>query len=297
MTLPPIKKIRTSLLEFLGEEPKRFHSLDECDKELANRFSLTEEQKNEVHGGIRKEKKFRKRVISTISEFRIANLLEDETKPGDASFRISKSGVELLQDKYPEITNKILRKYGEYTSADLKNDEKTDDDTSEELVHDYDEEYRTQVELDLIERIKKIVSNEGFEKLCLKLFEKMYDVEVQHTGSPGDRGVDGILSDKKLGVIKFYVQAKHYASNAIVSYSDVASFYGKCSHDKVFGIFVTTSNFSNNTRDEFEREDTFVKLVDGKTLAKWLYEYNIGIKEIDRIILKEIDDDGLSSFN
>ena len=32
-------------------------------------------------------------------------------------------------------------------------------------------------------------------------------------------------------------------------------FYGKCSHDKVFGIFVTTSNFSNNTRDEFERED------------------------------------------
>ena len=59
----------------------------------------------------------------------------------------------------------------------------------------------------------------------------------------------------------------------------------------------SASNFSNNTRDEFEREDTFVKLVDGKTLAKWLYEYNVGIKEIDRIILKEIDDNELSSFN
>ena len=70
--------------------------------------------------------------------------------------------------------------------------------------------------------LKKLSVDEGFEKLCLKLFEKMYDVEAQHTGSPGDRGVDGILSDKKLGVIKFYVQAKHYASNAIVTYSDVA---------------------------------------------------------------------------
>ena len=107
MAIPSILQIRKPLLEYLSKD-KNFHSLIDCVDFLSNDiFQLTVDEKNKQSNG---RKIFHKRVVNVVSQFRIAELIRDETKPGNASFSISEIGLKLLEQKDFEITNKILNK-------------------------------------------------------------------------------------------------------------------------------------------------------------------------------------------
>lgn len=296
MGIPSILKIRKPLLEFLND--REYHSLDECVNEVGNKMQLTEEEKQERYQRKSKRKKFRKLVTHVVSQFRIAGIIEDEIKPGEASFRISKIGIELLEKGHEEITNKILKQFGEYASSDKKDtadqDRIFEEKTPEEIVDESEQQYEDHVQLELLKQIKTRCTPIGFERLCLTLFEKMGYGESQHTGKVGDRGIDGIISEDKLGLKKIYVQTKQY--DATVPFDNVTNFAGKCVRDKVLGIFVTTSDFSKNTKDEMEKESS-IKLINGTQLAKLLYEYNIGIEVRKSIDFKEINIDEIDGFN
>jgi len=296
MGMPSVLHIRKPLLEFLSD--KEYHSLDECVNEIGKRFQVTEEEKQERYHGKTKRKIFRKLVTHVVSEFRIAGIIEDETEPGGASFKISKTGIEELKKGHEEITKKDLRQYGGYVLSDKSDiadqDKISDEKTPEEVIDESEIAYENHVQLELLERIKIRCTNSGFERLCLTLFEKMGYGESQHTGKSGDRGVDGIISEDKLGLKKIYVQAKKH--DGTVPFDHVTNFAGKCVRDKVLGIFVTTSDFSKNTKDEMERESS-IKLINGTQLTKLLYEYNIGIELRKSIDFKEINIDEIDGFN
>jgi restriction system protein len=297
LTIPAVLNLRRPLLEYLAHD-ENYHSLYDCVNYLANKFQITDEEREQKFGGKVPRKIFHKRVIDVVSQFRIAELIEDETKPGDASFRINKIGLALLDKNKDEITNKTLKQFGEYSSLE-KNDDinknKNDEEKSEEeTLQDIVKQYENRVQLELLKQIKSRCTPEGFEKLCLGLFEKMGYGEAKHTGKAGDRGIDGIISEDKLGLRQIYVQTKRHEQS--ITYDDVDKFYGKCVRDKVSGIFVTTSDFSKNTIDEMEREH-LIKLINGKDLAKYLYQYNVGIETYDKIELKQINLDELDSFN
>ena len=70
-----------------------------------------------------------------------------------------------------------------------------------------------------------------------------------------------------LGLKKIYLQSKKY-SGQTVPYGDVAQFFGKCTHDEVPGIFITTSSFSNQTIDEFKNNTSSIKLISGIEFVK-----------------------------
>ena len=214
-------------------------------------------------------------------------------------FEINQTGLEFLKSDHDVITKKTLKRFGNYSSIDKKiipQDNKIDEEkTEEEEFEVLKDQYVERIQLELLQHIKNRCSSSGFEKLCLKLLEEMGYGESKHTGKSGDRGVDGIIYVDKLGLKKIYVQTKKHDQRTI-SYEEVAGFYGKCVRDKVQGIFITTSNFSDNTIDEMERE-SIIKLIHGTELVKYLYQFNVGVELESKIELKQINIDELDSFN
>src|SRR4051812_23057347 len=58
-------------------------------------------------------------------------------------------------------------------------------------------------------------------------------------GRSGDGGVDGVISDDRLGLDRVYVQAKRYASNVVVGAPDVRAFVGSLvGFSATKGVFV-----------------------------------------------------------
>ena len=292
MTIPSILEIRKPLLEHLAKD-KDFHSLGDCVDSISNFFELTEDEKNKTSDAATDatpRKIFHRRVTNVISQFRIAELITDETKPGDASFCISEIGLKLLEQNNSEITNKILKEF-EQKFTNKKNNiqiiENNEDESTEETLEDLSKSHANQIQLDLLQQIKNRISDDGFEKLCLRLLVTMGYGEPKHTGKSGDRGVDGIIYEDKLGLKKIYLQSKKY-SGQTVPYGDVAQFFGKCTHDEVPGIFITTSSFSNQTIDEF-KNNTSIKLISGIEFVKFLYDHDIGVSMAEKYEIKKIN--------
>ncbi len=67
------------------------------------------------------------------------------------------------------------------------------------------------------------------EQLVLQLLRGMgYGLDqtsIEHTGRPGDEGVDGIISLDELGLDKICVQAKRYDASRAVSGDEVDRFF------------------------------------------------------------------------
>ena len=292
MTIPSILQIRKPLLKHLAKD-KDFHSLVDCVDSISNFFELTEDEKNktsDVATDATPRKIFHRRVTNVVSQFRIAELIRDETKPGDASFCISEIGLKLLEQNNSEITNKILKEF-EQNFTNEKNNihiiENNEDESTEETLEDLSKSHANQIQLDLLQQIKNRISDDGFEKLCLRLLVTMGYGEPKHTGKSGDRGVDGIIYEDNLGLKKIYLQSKKY-SEQTVPYGDVAQFFGKCTHDDVPGIFITTSSFSNQTIDEF-KNNMSIKLISGIEFVKFLYDHDIGVSMAEKYEIKKIN--------
>jgi restriction system protein len=297
LTIPEILDIRKPLLEHLAKD-QEFHSLDDCVNALANHFQLTDEEKEKKFSDNHPRKIFRKRVTAAVSQFRIGingvgtgtELIQDETKPGNASFCISELGLKLLEQNNPEITNKIWKEFGNYSTNEKNNfniSEYPESESTEESLEELSKMHADDIQKNLLVEIQRRCSNTGFEKLCLKLLVTMGYGNSEHIGKPGDRGVDGIIYEDKLGLKKIYLQSKKY-SGKTVPYGDVAQFFGKCTHDEVPGIFITTSSFSEQTINEF-KNNISIKLISGMEFVKFLYEYDIGVSMADKYEIKKIN--------
>ncbi len=57
------------------------------------------------------------------------------------------------------------------------------------------------------------------------------------------------------------------------------------------GIFITTSDFSNNAREYVSNIDSKVVLIDGKQLAEFMIDHNIGVSKVSAYEIKKIDTD------
>lgn len=115
--------------------------------------------------------------------------------------------------------------------------------------------------------------------------------EIEHTGKPGDGGVDGIVHDDKFGLSKIYVQAKRYTSP--VTRGQVREFIGVVSGKPTQkGIFITTADIPRSAREEVKENKTVsIRLVDGGELARLMIEHNVGVAVHQRLEIKKIDAD------
>jgi restriction system protein len=149
----------------------------------------------------------------------------------------------------------------------------------------------------LLEQVKSC-SPAFFEVLVVELLLKMgYGRNRAEAGKAigksGDEGIDGIISEDRLGLEAIYIQAKRWAGT--VGRPEIQKFVGALHGKRARkGVFITTGTFSADARDYVSHIDPRVVLIDGPQLAEYMIEHNLGVSVKEIYEVKRIDTDFFS---
>lgn len=142
-------------------------------------------------------------------------------------------------------------------------------------------------------------SARDFEVLVVNLLEKMgYGGEVRDAGEvtqySNDGGIDGVIKEDVLGLGRIHIQAKRYSRENTVGREEIQRFVGALAvAQSNKGIFITTSSYSKSAikyASSLHGSTTLV-LIDGQQLAKYIYDYSLGMQTEQVIEIKRLDSD------
>lgn len=152
---------------------------------------------------------------------------------------------------------------------------------------------------DLLSEVKQR-SPKFFENLVVELIVAMgyggsRAQAGKAVGKSGDNGIDGIISEDKLGLENIYLQAKRYA-NVSVGEGDIRDFKGALdAKGAKKGVFITTSYFTEAAKIAADKSLNYkIVLIDGERLAELMIEYNLGVSTAVTYELKKVDTDFFS---
>ena len=110
-------------------------------------------------------------------------------------------------------------------------------------------------------------------------------------GKSGDGGIDGIIKEDKLGLDVVYIQAKRWDTN-VIGRPEIQKFVGALYGQRAKkGVFITTSNFTQDAKNYVLRIDIKVVLIDGQELAQLMIDNNVGVSAVSVYEIKKIDSD------
>lgn len=187
--------------------------------------------------------------------------------------------------------NNILK--NNITSTPNIDDDNTEFLPEEKIVSAIDEHLH-QIKQQLLENI---MSNhpDFFEQLVVELLLKMgygYDKNSGIvTGGSHDNGIDGIISEDKLGLDLIYIQAKRYASSKKVGRKELQAFIGAMGYISK-GVFITTSSYTREALTfGVQQQQKSVKLIDGDLLTDYMVKYGIGVESVKTFNIYKINSD------
>lgn len=144
--------------------------------------------------------------------------------------------------------------------------------------------------------LEMIINNSPsfFEQLVVDLLLKMGYGYDQNSGivvgKSHDGGIDGIISEDKLGLDLIYLQAKRYSNKNTVGRKEIQAFVGAMENVQK-GVFITTSKFTKEAIIFADRQQKNIKLIDGELLVKLIVKYEVGINAVQTLTLYKIDSD------
>jgi len=298
MAVPDFQSFFRPLLEVAGDDEE--HSLKEARERIAADFDLSQEDLNELlPSGT--QRKFDNRVAWAKSYFVQAKVLES---PRRAHFRITDRGRRLLSQGHERIDIKILNQYPEFVefhSPSKQNkvspksaSEESTSETPEEILQKAYQSICNDLAGEILERIKSNTPS-FFENLVVDLMVAMgYGGSRadagKSIGQSGDEGVDGIIKEDRLGLDVIYLQAKRWEGT--VGRPEIQKFVGAL-HGKRSkkGVFITTGKFSEEAREYVRSIDPKVILLDGKELAQYMIDFDLGTSRAVTYEIKKIDSD------
>ncbi len=303
MAVPDFQSLMLSLLKITTDGQE--HSNAEVTEILAQQFGLNENDRDEMLPSGR-QRKFDNRVNWTKTYLQKALLL---SSTGRSRFRITERGIKVLRSNPSSINIKYLNQFPEFlafhTATSVKEGkingnvsasqeilEKTSQTPQEILEISY-QNLRQSLAQDLLERIKNNPPK-FFENLVVDLLVAMgYGGSLkdagQAIGQVGDGGIDGIIKEDKLGLDVIYLQAKRWEET--VGGPVVQGFAGALIGKKARkGVFITTSTFSAQARSFASgTENLKIILIDGEQLAQLMIDYDVGVTEESRYVVKKVD--------
>lgn len=299
MAIPDYQTIMLPLLRHVGD--KNEHGKQEIVENLAKDFKLTDTEKKELlQSG--QQSIFDNRVGWANTHLKKAGLVEATRR---AYIRITERGLEVLKSNPNIVDRKYLSKYPEFIEFIKK--EKNDAQESKEIQNDIEDKLTPRERLenayqkiknslaqDLLESVKNC-SPKFLEKLVVELLVKMgyggtFKDAGMAIGQTGDGGIDGIIKEDKLGLDVIYVQAKRWEGT--VGRPEIQKFVGALEGQRARkGIFITTSNFSNDAIAYVQKIDKKIVLIDGIILAQYMIDNNIGVAQVSSFDIKKIDSD------
>ena len=159
----------------------------------------------------------------------------------------------------------------------------------QDLIDEGFDQIEREIKNELLEKLKRI-DPYYFEKVILKLLNKMGYGDFIETSKSGDGGIDGIINEDKLGLDKIYIQAKRFTENKVRE-KDIRNFIGAMIGDTNKGVFVTTSLFDKGATEKAKNAHHKIILIDGNKLVDLMHEYNVGVQIKQSYDVKHLDED------
>ncbi len=294
MAIPKFDETMLPILKVLGDEQMRTIKdvSDILEKEY---FNLTEDEKKEtVSNGY---SRFFDRVSWGRTYLKKAGLVE---QPERGKIKITKEGQKVLSLNLASVDVEFLFKYPSFVAFKSGGGEKTKEEIGKAVSEKFSpqdmidigfRDIQETLKSDLLEKLHN-TNPYFFQKVVLILFQKMGYGDFQETPKSGDGGIDGIISQDKLGLEKIYIQAKRYNEKNKVREPDIRNFIGAMSGDVSKGIFVTTSIFDDSAihkaKSAFNHK---IILIDGEQLADLMIKYEVGVQIKIQYSIKEMDND------
>jgi restriction system protein len=300
MAIPDFQSIMLPMLQIVGDEQE--HSINELLGKLAGHFSLTEEELNEMLPS-GKQTTFYNRVGWARTYLTKSGLLEMTRR---SYYKITERGDKVLRSNPSRIDMKYLEQFPEYVEfresdsgrrrpqVEISQAPDVVTKTPEEILEDAYQEIRDNLAQELLVVVKQS-SPAFFERLVVELLVKMgyggsRSEAARAVGSTGDKGIDGIIDEDRLGLDTIYVQAKKWENP--VGRPEIQKFVGALMGKRARkGIFITTSSFSQEAINYVMNIDFKVVLIDGKRLAEYMIDYDVGVTGSISYQLKRIDSD------
>lgn len=217
-------------------------------------------------------------------------------------FRLTSLGQSLNLERIECFSSKFLSQYegfNEFRNNDKKSGtsiqnlfEEENDSTPEEIISIEFNKLNQSIKDDLIEKIK-LNSPQFFERLVVDLLVAMgyggsHHDAAQAIGKTSDGGIDGVISEDRLGLDKIYIQAKRWENT--VGRPEIQQFKGALA-DQVAkkGVFITTSNFSKEAVESAKKSG--IVLIDGDKLTSLMIEFGLGVQIERSFHIYRIDQD------
>lgn len=296
MTVPEYQTFMLPLLKLAGDQQE--HTLSEAYDRLAKEFNISDAERSELLPS-GKQSRFDNRIGWARTYLKKAGLIESA---GRGIFRITSRGLDVLKSKPQSITKEYLTRFPEFKEFQARQSVKEDNGNSDEDHNRTPDEtldaayqvLRRTLAQDLLDRIKNN-SPRFFEKAVVDLLLAMgyggSRIDAgEIVGKSGDGGIDGIIKEDKLGLDAIYIQAKRWADT--VGRPTLQGFAGSLAGQKARkGVFITTSQFSQDAKTYVERLDMKIVLIDGEQLAQLMIDYGVGVAEKIAYSVKRVDED------
>jgi restriction system protein len=294
--IPDFQTFMLPLLEFAADG--KIHSMAEAREYLAKKYSLSEAERAELLPSA-KARRFDNRVAWAKVHLTRAGLL---VSPEAGRFLLSEAGREVLGRGLERVDLRLLASYPAFMEWRRRGPRaKPAPDpapevagTPEEVVDNAFQTIREKLVVELLERVKASTPS-FFEQLVVELLLKMgYGGNRAEAGraigASGDEGIDGVISEDRLGLDTIYVQAKRWEGT--VGRPEIQKFVGALHGKRARkGVFLTTGVFSAEAEDYVSRIDPRVVLIDGTQLAEYMIDFGLGVSTRAVYELKRIDSD------
>jgi restriction system protein len=303
MAVPDFQSFFKPLLDIAADGKE--HTMREAREKIAAEFNLNQDDLSELlPSGT--QTKFDNRVAWEKSYFVQAKVLES---PRRAYLKITERGRHLHEQGHARIDIKVLSQYPEfvefhnppkqnkYTQSETSQEETSREissETPEEILQKAYQSIRSDLAGEILDRIK--TNTPGFfENLVVDLMVAMgyggsRSDACQSIGQSGDEGIDGIIKEDRLGLDVIYLQAKRWEGT--VGRPEVQKFVGALHGKRAKkGVFITTGKFSEEAHDYVKSIDPKVILIDGKSLANYMIDFNLGTSTSVTYEIKRIDSD------
>ena len=293
MAIPKFDELFNDVLELLSD--KQEYKTRDVKEILSNRLDLSDEERQQlIPSGT--EPIIKNRIGWSITSLKKAGYVESQ-KWG--SVNITERGLK-EHESNPNITIEDLMKIPSYQEYVNGSSSRVIEEPGESTPEEEIEKSYNQINKKLAgELLENILNNDPifFEHLVLDLLLKMGYGDFREnagetTSATNDGGIDGIISQDRLGLDKIAIQAKCYTEN-VIGRPILQNFAGALlGMGLTKGVFITTSSFTKGAIEYATNQANLtIILIDGEKLADLMIEYNVGTFTSHTYEIKRIDSD------
>ena len=292
------------------QSDNKIYSLREAYKELLEILDCSEEDKNATMEDGRNIIFYRLQWAKTY--LKKAGLLE---YPEKAHFRLTQAGFDLNIKELKKIDSKFLNQFKTFkefrkatsinenisenvVSIEFEENNNSEELTPPEIIFKQSKLLRDEISAELLSLVKNNTPK-FFEKLVVDLLVAMgyggsHQDAAQAIGKTNDGGIDGVISEDRLGLDKIYIQAKRWENT--VHRPEIHKFLGALTDKKAKkGVFITTSEFSEGAKGTAINSD--IVLINGDLLTSLMIEFGLGVQIERSFHIYKIDQDRFDEDN